>query len=497
MNATLTLDLHTGGGMKMDEAKRDWVYLLAYFATALLAIIMFFANILEYKAGLIGKPLLLFPALLLACLLCEFVFLVRRFSGDPQKIFLLVSFPAVLALGLFVVPGTVPDENAHIAQALDLFGRHSGNFLVPKVLNPASLPQKYADLYAAISASGTWGTMISYNRYIAYADGLYAIPAMVISVLRVFDVNAMLAVIVARLVNGTLFCAAGYFFIRLLPSGKTALMVFLLNPMLVQQEASLSADVLVNIAAIAFVVYFLKLNSQKEITKKELLIFAALTVAMAVSKMMFAPLVLLWLVFLNRKLVGKKLLAVYLGVFIACCALAAVIVAFYRGSFFPASFELMRSPGECVRVLLNSIWVAGPFWINSYLGQFLGSLNIATWTPCVLAYLVLQIVVLFYNDEDCDDLVCGVDKAFVSILCFVNLILLVLTMREWSLEVDKVTDYILGIQGRYFFPLVLLPLCCLLRPGKRRSEGHVLVTSAALLVAIFSINMIPIITFYL
>lgn len=90
---------------------------------------------------------------------------------------------------------------------------------------------------------------------------------MVISVLRVFDVSAMVAVIVVRLINGALFCAAGSFFTLLPPSGKTALMVFLLNPMLVQQGASLSVDVLVNSAAIAFVVYFRKLNSQQELTK--------------------------------------------------------------------------------------------------------------------------------------------------------------------------------------------------------------------------------------
>lgn len=338
--------------------------------------------------------------------------------------------------------------------------------------------------------------MISCDRYVAYLDGLYAIPAMVISVLRLLNVNAMVAVIIARVVNGVLFCAAGYYIIRLLPCGKTALMVFLLNPMLIQQEASLSADVLVNIAAIAFVVYFLKLNSQKEIARKEWLIFAALTVVMALAKMMFAPLALLWFVFFNRRLSGKRLLAAYLGIFLVCCALVALVVVFYHGSFFPASFELMRSPAECARVLASSIWNVGPFWIDSYLGKYLAALNLATWTPCVYVYLVLQVVVLFYNDEDCSVLVRGVDKVFVCVLCLVDLLLLVLTMRGWSLEVDKVTDYILGIQGRYLFPLVLLPLCCLLRPGKIRSEGHVLVTSAALLVAIFSINMIPIITFY-
>lgn len=497
MSATIIPGAHATVNVKTDDARRDWLLLFTYFATALLALAILFVTILEYKAGLTGKISMVFPALLLACLLCEFAFLVRRFSGDVQKVFLLISIPAVLALGLFIIPGTVPDESAHIAQALDLFGRHSGSFLVPKVLDPDSLPQNYSNLFVAITTPNSWGTMITYDRYVAYADGLYAIPAMVISVLRILNVNAMVAVVIARLVNGVLFCAAGYYIIRLLPCGKIALMVFLLNPMLIQQEASLSADVLVNIAAVAFVVYFLKLNSQKEIARKEWLIFSALTVVMALAKMMFAPLALLWLVFLNRRLSGKRLLAAYLGIFLVCCALAALIVVFYHGSLFPASFELMRSPTECARILANSIWIVGPFWIDSYLGQFLASLNLATWTPCVYVYLVLQVVVLFYSDEDCSVLVRGVDKVFVCVLCLVNLLLLVLTMRGWSLEVDKVTDYILGIQGRYLFPLVLLPLFCMLRPGKKRSEGHVLITSAALLVAIFSINMVPIITFYL
>ena len=247
MTAISTFGAHVSASVKLDNVKRDWLFMFAYFATSLLAIAMLFTNVLEYKAGLVGKASMVIPALLLACLLCEFAFLARRFSCDVQKVFLLISVPAVLAFGLFIIPGTVPDEPAHIAQALDLFGRHSGSFLVPKALGPDSLPHTYADLYASISTPDSWDSMISCDRYVAYLDGLYAIPAMVISVLRLLNVNAMVAVIIARVVNGVLFCAAGYYMIRLLPCGKTALMVFLLNPMLIQQEASLSADVLVNI----------------------------------------------------------------------------------------------------------------------------------------------------------------------------------------------------------------------------------------------------------
>ena len=130
MTAISTFGAHASASVKLDNAKRDWLFMFTYFATSLLAIAMLFTNVLEYKAGLVGKASMVIPALLLACLLCEFAFLARRFSNDVQKVFLLISVPAVLAFGLFIIPGTVPDEHAHIAQALDLFGRHSGTFLV-------------------------------------------------------------------------------------------------------------------------------------------------------------------------------------------------------------------------------------------------------------------------------------------------------------------------------------------------------------------------------
>ena len=124
MTAISTFGAHVSASVKLDNVKRDWLFMFAYFATSLLAIAMLFTNVLEYKAGLVGKASMVIPALLLACLLCEFAFLARRFSCDVQKVFLLISVPAVLAFGLFIIPGTVTDEPAHIAQAIDLFCRH-------------------------------------------------------------------------------------------------------------------------------------------------------------------------------------------------------------------------------------------------------------------------------------------------------------------------------------------------------------------------------------
>lgn len=47
MRLALSLRLHAADGVKAGGVKRDWAYLFAYFATALLSLIVLFANILE------------------------------------------------------------------------------------------------------------------------------------------------------------------------------------------------------------------------------------------------------------------------------------------------------------------------------------------------------------------------------------------------------------------------------------------------------------------
>ena len=101
----------------------------------------------------------------------------------------------------------------------------------------------------------------------------------------------------------------------------------------------------------------------------------------------------------------------------------------------------------------------------------------------------MQFVVLFYNDEDNERVFDTIDKVVVCVLCFVNFVLIILTMRGWTLTVDKVSDYIMGVQGRYLVPLGLLLLMCVLRPHKKMSQGGVLVTVACLIVACYVMNM--------
>ena len=73
-------------------------------------------------------------------------------------------------------------------------------------------------------------------------------------------------------------------------------------------------------------------------------------------------------------------------------------------------------------------------------------------------------------------------------------ILIVMTMRNWTLTVDKREDIIMGVQGRYLFPLVLPVLLNILRPIKSSSEGHVLLGSSLIMSTILFVDFISILS---
>lgn len=465
--------------------------LLAYGALSVIVMSAAFWSMLDYAEHASVSALQPLALVLLFLLGWFFFRLCRVFSSDAASMFLLIAVPAVSAFGLFILPGWVPDEQVHLAQAFSLFGRHDGAWRIPAALASEDvMPGTYRDAYRLLAQSDTWGSLSTFSRFLSgYYDHLYALSALIVTVCRALGVNAYLACFACRIANGLLFTACGYWMIRVMPFGKTALFVFLLNPMLVQQEASFSADCVANIVSLAFVVYFIAVFCSKAISRRQVLVLIALGVLVLVSKYMFAPLLLLPLLFLKRRFDGRTCLKIYIGLFALMMLMAGAVVILYHGSFMADAFELMRSPKAFLRIMLNTFYIMVPTWMRWYFGSNLGRLSIGLWEPALWAYAAMQFVVLFYNDEDNERVFDTIDKVVVCVLCFVNFVLIILTMRGWTLTVDKVSDYIMGVQGRYLFPLGLLLLMCVLRPHKKISQGGVLVTVACLIVACYVMNM--------
>lgn len=484
----------TKKNLSLQARHQTAMFMAVYTLLMTLGISLFFFSYCGFRAHCFnGLQLVLFSSPC-AFLLIFFIYGWYNAKSNSSLMFYLIAVPAVVSFGLFLLPNNVPDESAHIWQAVALFSRSQNGFKVISLFQDGSFPLSYADYFHAMVSTSDWSDVFWCERYLSYSSHLYLLPGLVLNLAKCFGFNAFIALSASRVLAGLFYCFAGYWILECVPSGKTAVTIFLLNPILLQQEASVSADSITNIVAIGYVVLIIRLASGVTYTKKTVAILFVSTVLLLVSKVMFFPLVLLNIIHW-RRIKGNRGYWCFAALCFVTIAMAGVLfISLYRGSFMPDSFALMRAPLHCAKVFIKSIWEMGPFWFQSYAGFNLGALSISVWPFCFWLYIIVQSIVLFYNDENNKRFLCCTDRFVMIAVVFINFFLIVMTMRNWTLNVDKREDIIMGIQGRYLIPLVLPVLLCILRPIKSNSDGHVLLYSSMLMCGILFFDFISIIT---
>ena len=476
-------------------------YTVLYGLVSVISIYCIFVNYISRCAGLLNlSNFYIYSAMPLLILVSAFVAYATQTQNKPERYYLLVSIPALTGLSMFLLPGHVPDEGAHIAQVAGLFVRSADGFPIPEALSEANLPSNYEQFYWSFVAAPSWSNQVFYERYLgSYLGHLYLIPAVVLRIGEAVGANELQSLIWARTAHGVLFSAIGFALIRLIPFGKTAFFVFLVNPMLLQQASSCSADAISNLAILSFIVIVLRANVKSVLTARDVITLVACSVLMVISKFAYAPFLLLLLLFVKRISTKRGRLVAYMTSAGVLICITLYFLLFYNGSFMPMAFDLLRKPIEFIKVYLKSVWELGPFWIQSYAGGSLGALSIGVWQPCYWAYIVIQICVLFYNDDK-DSISIRLTNSDRFIMCFTALLdftCILLSMREWSVTVDKRSDIIMGVQGRYLFPIMLMPLFSMLRFNINKSNPcHVLQTVTMILVCILSLDMLVIICFF-
>ena len=416
-------------------AGSKWALFFAYACVALGAAISLFSAVLRQRAGVLSSYEILLSLLLFAGLLALFCVLLRRNKEDAGFVFLLVGTPALFGFGLFVLPDQVPDEIWHIYRVLNFTGSGNGGMISPDSLTYLQTPRSYESMFYALAASPDWGSTHVVDRDMSsYLSHLYAAPGVVAALGKLMNLNPFVVVYMARMANIALFLVAAFWVLRIIPLGKTVTFVYLLNPILLQQEASCSADAFLNAVSLLFVAYFLKLLFQEGINKKEWAVLACLLLFTCISKYAYAPLALM-LLFLVPKVVRKKEGdSCDFHASVAAVSLAAVLFALfiYNGAAFKDALDLVRSPGEFVSVLLRSLSVMGPFWLSSFGGaqsrpsddQRLDSLLVGVFRPFG------PVAVLYSLGGRSTRSSGGPKMIFIGLLIAGTVVLIILAFRE-------------------------------------------------------------------
>lgn len=413
--------------------------------------------------------------------------LFQKLKKKPENMFLVFFTPLVFAYCLFIIPTNTPDEPAHIMR---LFDNRAGirNLQIPEQINIGQI-WYYGDLMRFLREPFDYSQLVTIDWAAAqnYSEINYLLPSVAVTIGVGLGINGWILVYAASVINSFLFIFAAYYSLRILPFGKTVALVLLLNPIMLQQVTSTSADSLCFISAICFVSLLIKMRfSGNSPRKVEWLLLLGFALLLALCKYVYLPLLALAVILLPKisrrtryVLFGVSLLLIFAivlyfllvrDIFGSDTSIAITLLRITESVFHPDFFSLLGSTifGES-HILLwqfaggNLGWPS--LWGNP--GQF--------EIPILWIVYLMVLTTAVMHDGAREVRFKTWERIFTISICILGsfLIFLVMASTLYKSDTKEFADSTVSImQGRYFIPLIY-PAMFALIPGRQNALSKI------------------------
>lgn len=458
-------------------------YLLAMLSLFLL----FYTNF--YFIISIFSYLIIIPIFILLC------YLIYKFGKYKNldihnKFIAFLSFLGIIIL--FVVPPfNIPDEGSHFTKAYDhLFYLENDHTIIrdyPFSLLPDSVNKFYvrsgnnvltynlkldSKIYFQEYVNKINPNKVSngFSKYATYYSSNFAyIPANIaISICKMFNTSVLFMFMCGRFINMLCYVMLCYLAIKISPKYKYALMLAMTLPIAIHQGIGINQDSLNNgffFLLFAFIIN--KIYSEKQLNKKDIFILIILSLCLIECKLIYIPVILL-IVFISNKKMKKPIFTKTLLIMFAiiCSGIAYIgindIIGFVIGESRTVAgteskiytFSLIfEDPIKLFKIYINTFNQRGILdlynglyngfgwskaWMNNWLFNFIDS----------SLYLIL-ILTLPYENNEKKHLKVGFIILAIILFLFVDTSLLF----SWT---ENTSNYIWGLQPRYFIPVVVI-----------------------------------------
>ena len=451
---------------------------------------------------------LTFSGITLILLISEIMFSYRYLKDKKEKIFLLIAIPVSILYSLFLAPYRIMDETAHLVKNIDL---SNGNLITKKdkedkaiVYVPEGVNEiddkkikDFASLDKALSEKTDYENLVRVNPFFTYTvintPTPYLLSALGFKIGSLLNLNFYLSMYLAKLFNILLYLVVGYWIIKLIPFGKLFMLVYLLNPMLLQGVSSIGADNFTNLMSLLWISYILYLRFRKEkIKNKEIVILSILMLLVSTSKFIYFPLLLLLLLLKNQyqNHKQKKVIAISILLSLILTGISIYIglgydnefVRFISGNNIDAIKQLkgvITKPWNFIIGIVMSIYKYHGDYITEFFGYQLGNTDITLMYGAYLGYIIIFIASLFMNKERIE-----LTKKNRYLLWVTTFILIGCIFGVEYLTWNSVNARIIeGIQGRYFIPFMIIPCILIINDKIKISfKNNQFITVASLLI---------------
>ena len=248
--------------------------------------------------------------------------------------------------------------------------------------------------------------------------------------------------------------------IKKLPKHKLFASIVLLCPVVLTTAASYSADNM-TLASIflmlSYVLYYIQ--TKEKIKKQDYVVLAVLTFVVAISKMAYIPVIGILLFIPKECFEKEKIKPIISSIFILLGILSAIWwmktsgISATTGDASNTNTWIYSNPLSYLVVLFRSIINDCYDYVeNMFAGHFLCHNQVRPYAIVPLTYLVI-VIMSFFSDENKEK------TTFVQRFITTGIIALCYVIIATAMYVYNTAykdSLIIGVQGRYFIPLLLL-----------------------------------------
>lgn len=303
-----------------------------------------------------------------------------------------------------------------------------------------------------------------------YSPTQYLPQAMGVAIARLLTDRPIIMAYAARLMNVLVSFTALYFAIKLMPFGKKILLVVMCIPIALEGFSSLSPDGMTISLSFLFMAYLLHLifeKKEEKLTWKQSALITILGVLLALCKIVYLPIVGLILLLPKEKFTSRKSQILHIVIMLGVAVIANLswlsistgyLAEYQEGRPVDQLGTLLSNPIEYLERVVYSIDSNGSKYFLSMLGGEVGLneyVNLHTIIP--FTFFILVILATFSTREHKPKF----STYQIVIMALIVLAIVGLIFTSLYLQWTKTeSDNIMGVQGRYFIPV--LPLALLL-----------------------------------
>jgi len=442
-------------------------------------------------------------------------FLIFDFNKlSITKIFLLVSVPIGLIYISLVPIGSPPDEPAHWYKAYevsqghfasdknkdDYGGRKLPTILQNVVTDDYLKPSKPTTLTGVVKSYNEWMNdyekaeenydgeeeFIVFSNTAIYSAIVYLPQAIGIWIVKVFSGSYLAQAYGARVVNYLAFILIMSFALKKLPFKKVGMLVVAMLPIAYQEVTSMSIDglqIAFSTLLISYTLYLTYDETKEKLNWKDYVILTVSCVFTAITKMLYLPLCLIIFIIPKDKFKNTKVkYIVLIAIFLVVTILDGLLMlnsTNYKNIYARPETRMMdqilyilKDPLAFLNVILLTIQKFGLQHVFGLFGQVMCWEDLDISSIYILSLFVVTMYFIYFKKpeeyEKNTNIKNIITKCFMFIIAFGTSFGIVLATYATLCPVGY--SYILGIQGRYYIPMLLLYGVSLTKLPKKKEE---------------------------